>query len=125
MKAIILKNKNKDDVQLVIFEYTRGKPIMPKLPEGQFTLVKFPENKIINERSARHSINKIKRNENHIIAVATEFTIDAAKYLQSQSIHLIASKGQTFWSDESYDEIKIFTGAKVKRPIRKTDSEKT
>ena len=70
---------------------------------------------VVLSSTVEKALTGLGESEEKVMAVAGNFTLEAAKLLRARGVEIVSLKDFA-WTDESYEAIKVFVRAKVKRP---------
>jgi len=81
------------------------------------TILLFPHDKrdVIHSRHVLKALSKIEDKTENLVALAGSFTQESEQALLARGAKLF-SINEFFWTDKSYKQIKVFSGATVKKP---------
>lgn len=92
------------------------------LPGTAFTVLVFSKKeRVVRSRVAAKAVRLV--DETPALAFGLCFTREAAQVLEDSGIEVFA-KDREFWSESSYEDIKVSIGAGVKRPPSSSRSSK-
>ena len=87
------------------------------LPEDEVYTLILVRSSIEVARSAilSRALEELGDAPGRLVAAANEFTKDALEMLNARGA-LVVAAGDFYWTDDSYEEVRVLIGAKVKKP---------
>jgi len=91
--------------------------LKPRLPEDEVYTLILVRSSIRVARSAilSKALEEIGDDPGRLVAAANAFTKDALEALNARGA-LVVAGGDFYWTDSSYEAIRVLGGAKVKKP---------
>jgi hypothetical protein len=113
----ILRNTSSETLLGLLPQAYQGR-LPPRTKDYNFgTVIVFHLDRgVVSSSAVEKAIAKLREEESDVLAIGHDFTLEAQGLLRSRGVETVSLREYIAWTDESYERIRVFIGAKVKRP---------